>query len=58
MPISTLMTILRGDVIWCFLKQNFLYYYKIYATSKRHNLLNIYSFLLIFGTIAVLQSLF
>ena len=56
MPISTLMTILWGDVIHCFLKENFLYYYKNYETSKCHNLLNFYSFLLIFGTIIVLYK--
>ena len=56
MPLSTLMTILCGDVIRRFLKQNFLYCYKNYATSKCHNLLNICSFLLIFGTVVILYK--
>ena len=54
MPISRSMTILWGEVIRCFLLQNFLYYYKYYATSKYHNHLNIYSFFLIVGTIVLL----
>ena len=58
MPISKLLTILWGEVIQCFLKQNFLYYYKNYATSRCHNLLNIYSFLLMFDIIWSLFNLF
>ena len=27
MAILTLMAILLGEVVWCFLKRNFLYYY-------------------------------
>ena len=36
MPISTLMTVLWGDFTQCFLKQNFLYYYKNHRKNNKH----------------------